>query len=160
MLGITVANALFSPLGRARPGEQSLLGQTQPIHHMAELLGMKESFPLMAECLYFCGFESNPRSYLNTGGFCSSVLIIGQLQLFLWSCCWQHLSNLTRCGFLEHSLLTPTQRRYFKKFPLKFIQSKQIFFLLWKVLHKADLSPSIHAEIFLHAFQNSCVVGS
>lgn len=119
------------------------LWQTQHIHHMSGLFGTIEEFhpDLWISLLLWVWIKS--LKLLEHRFFCSSELIIGQLQLFLWSCCWQHLSNLTLCGLLEHSLLTPTQRRYFKKFPLKFIQSKHFFFLSEKYCTK---------QIFLHQF--------
>lgn len=30
----------------------------------------------------------------------------------MWLCCWEHQPNLTLCGLLEHSLLTPTHKKY------------------------------------------------
>lgn len=147
-LGIAVANTLFSYWGEmgsvTRTGiPLNFQWQTQHIHHVSGLFGtIKEFHPGGWMSLLWWAWIK-PRSYLNIRGVCSSVLIIGQLQLFLWSCCWQHLSNLTLCGLLEHSLLTPTQRRDFKTFPLKFIQSKQIFFSSEKHCTK---------HIFLHQF--------
>lgn len=44
----------------------------------------------------------------------------------MWLCCWQRQPNLTLCGLLEHSLLTPTRKIYSKKFSLKFGQNKQL----------------------------------